>query len=139
LNALAIMSAILASTVGREPASDEMVALQTASEEKRLAEETLVRFVEGPHGGVVAEVASVLHSLAAEFEVELSAIESGTTPQDAVGAKLARMFAGSELELQGTIAASHATMLEWDVDPEGAAGRLQAAIDALPSAGGTDS
>jgi hypothetical protein len=143
INAAGIISGVLASNVGREPSRLEMVALQTAMEDKRVAEEALLRFADEPHGEVVAEVVSVLQSLAADLEAEVSMAASGTKPaasgtkpQDTIAARLARMIQGREPELQGTLAGCQAAMLEWDVDRERASTRVQAALDALGLGGG---
>jgi hypothetical protein len=131
INAVGIISGVLASNVGREPSRLEIEALQTATEDRRVAEEALLQFTKEPHGEVVSEVASVLQSLAGDLEAEVSIAVGGTEPPVTVAARLARMIQGREPELQGTLAACQAAMLEWDVDREGASTRVQAALDAL--------
>ena len=74
INAVGIISGVLASNVEREPSRPEMVALQTATEDKRAAEKALLQFTDEPHGEVVAEVASVLQRLAADLDAEVSGL-----------------------------------------------------------------
>jgi hypothetical protein len=136
LNAVAMQSAIVSSTVSQESAHEELVVVRTMAEERRLAEETLSRFMNEPSGAVVAEVGSVLQSIATEFEAEIAMVAAGTLPQDTIAAKLARASRGTDQELGGTIAACQAALLEWDVDPERAADRVERALDALLDHGG---
>lgn len=97
----------------------------------RARTDELLNLTKSPSGGLVAEVISAFAHLEADLDAELVAAQGGGTVGDPIVARLARMVSGLEPELSGQLGLALAAMLEWDIDPSGAAERVEAGLEAL--------